>query len=116
MKSKTKPTELQRLTEVWYKKLSKAGFKDIEDSQERLLEYHNTKYSVRDPLAFASQQRYYELSAQLLHTHSFRDSEHRTIWDLHCQGRSNQSIAKRVNRSKYYVFTVIESLAKLIKV
>lgn len=109
-------TNLDSLKALWYKKLKESGFTDIEDNQERLIDYHNNRFLDKNPLEFESQRRYYELAGQMLHTYNFRDSEQKTIWTLHCQGKSNQTIAKHVARSKHYVFTVIEDLSKLIKI
>lgn len=111
-----KSKEFKDLKDRWYKKLKKSGFVDIEEDEKRLLEYHNTKYSSSDPLAFSSQQRYFELAGQLLHSFPFKSSEQRTIWTLHCEGKTVRSIGKRVDRSTFYVRSVIDDLAKLIKV
>lgn len=108
-------TSYDKLRAKWYARLKREGFEDLEDDRGRLIEY-STRYASKHPLAFASQQRYFELAGQLLHIHSFDSAEQRSIWILHCQGKSNASIARKVERSKHYVFTVIEELAKLIKV
>ena len=101
----------KKLQTTWYNKLRKSGFVDCEDEYQRLIEYHSSKYSSRDPLAFASQQRYYELAAQLLHSHSFRNIEEKTIWRLHSQGKTIANIAKKINRSQHYVNECINDLA-----
>jgi hypothetical protein len=121
MKQKNRPltvydtTSFKKLKKEWYSKLAQGGWVDAEDDLERLTVYHNSKFST-DPLAFASQQRYYELAAQLLHSYKFESSLDKYIWTLHCQGYSNTSIAGKTYLTRYAVTKVINKLGELIKV
>lgn len=107
-----KSNDFKKLKNTWYNKLRRSGFTDAEDDYERLLVYHSSKYSIKDPLAFSSQQRYYELAAQLLYTYSFKGAEERTMWRLHSQGKTIAHIAKKVEKSQHYVHNFISEVAK----
>ena len=112
----SKPKSLARLKATWRKKLSKSGFKDIEDANGNLNEFVSTRYKSDEFITYAAQERYYQLADQLLHDYNFTSIEDKTIWRFHCQGKTIGNIAYKVGRSDTYIRSVIEEMAKRIKI
>lgn len=107
-----KPSDLDKLKKVWYNKLRKSGFIDCEDEYQRLVEYHSTKYSSRDPVLFHSQAKYYQLAGQLLYSHLFKNAEEKAIWRFHSQGKTLAYIARKIGKSTFYVDSVVKELVE----
>lgn len=107
--------EFVELRDYWYSKLKKRGFNDIENPQGLLIEHHALRYNQVDTGDWVAHQRYYELAGQLLHSHKFVNGLERTVWEHHCAGKSTQSIAKLVKKSKNTVFRIIADLQEYIK-
>lgn len=132
--------ELKKLQAKWYKKLAKSGFKDIEESEDRLkqghgryipeqikkgrlrvTEYNNKAYTARNKNTIAQEgeaiqllteakQRYYELARQFCHEYEFKTAREASIWAEHAEGVSARSIAKRRRMDDNKVFKLIAYL------
>jgi len=112
-----KSPEFKALKALWYKKLVKTGFEDIERDEYTLDRYHTFDFPGQEPLTFEMRQRYFELANQLLHGHTFRSAKERAIWQKHASGWTIRDIAKKYKHKNHnQVQLVIERLAKLIKV
>lgn len=111
-----KSREFKALKALWYKKLAKTGFEDIEMDEYRLERYHSFDFPGQQPLSFEMRQRYFELANQLLHAHKFKSPKERNIWKLHASGWTVRDIAKKHGyKDKHSIDIVINRLAKFIK-
>lgn len=87
-----KDKELERL---WYQKLAKEEFKDIEDTargDRPLRQWHSFIFPAKDKALREAITKYYEAAAELLQTRKFESQEYRRIWQLHCEGFTYKEI------------------------
>jgi hypothetical protein len=111
-----KKTELQRLTAIWNKKLKRSGFVDAEDHLGRLKVYDSFYFQATySSTAFKAKERYFQLAQDLLNTHQFRSKRQKAIWALHCEGRSQEIIAKKHHISRQRVGVILAELAVLLR-
>lgn len=84
------PQDLNTLKELWYKKLAASGFKDIEDSEQRLIDH--TKVRMIDE----EKEIYWRRCKWFLWDHKFKSRVWFRVWKLHCDGLGRREIAKRI--------------------
>lgn len=120
-----KELELAQLTQKWYAKLKKEGFKDLETSSGQLKlgadMYHQI---IRGATAqqkkthYESKERYYQLAGQFLYDHEFETPREQQIWELHSEGLSHSDIRKKLYRFKNTKETtirvIIQKLSKIM--
>jgi hypothetical protein len=108
--------DLKALQKVWYDKLAKDGFRDIEDG-ELLKEWDFNFFRMRFNLInYETKCQYYRAATHLLRNHSFADLNHKLVWELHCQGLSVRQIARELKiYQKSMVHLIIKRLAAWIK-
>lgn len=119
MKRNKKMSNLKKLQALWYKKLEKSGFKDIEDFDMPGKPLHHWDgmeiQSKHTPEQFQEKQRYYELAGQLYYSHGFDSERDKRVWCLHSEGLSSKAIA-RMCRMKYYrVQQIVKKYSAFIK-
>lgn len=98
----TKEEEYLKLREVWYKKLSKAGFEDAEENENSLKQY-SSRFAT--PIAIRNwhvKSEYYSMAGQFLHNYIFESALHKTIWEYHLNGIGVRDIAKLLKRVKIF--------------
>lgn len=99
----TSPEEqYQKLREVWYKKLSKAGFEDAEENENSLKQYSSrfaTPVAIRN---WHAKSEYYSMAGQFLHNYKFESPLQKTIWEYHLNGIGVRDIAKLLKRVKIF--------------
>lgn len=106
----------QQLQAQWYRKLKRAGFKDLETSKGQLKVYDSFYFqSAYSPVAFKAREKYFQLASHLLHTHKFKSERQKRIWQLHCEGKEQSIIAQRVGVSQPRVSGVLSELAEMLK-
>ena len=91
--------EFKALQKKWYGKLAKQGFEDIEDTNREdkpLKSLHNHRFYLIPVEQRLATESYYEMARQLLNEYKFKNSTHKRIWELHCQGLSRRKIAKHI--------------------
>jgi hypothetical protein len=91
-----KQQNYQKLKKVWYKKLLKSGFVDIETKSGHLKGgSSNWKFNSKHESAYSqsAKQEYYYLANELLNTHTFDSDLHKAIWAYHAEGISVRDIA-----------------------
>lgn len=121
MTNNRKPqTELSKLQDVWYAKLEKAGFDDIEQRDGNLKQWACSAFGSRhsNKHLFNSKSKYYELAGQFLHENQFETEREKIIWELHSEGVGMTGIAQEIKRRRYKVksrssvHAIIQKLAK----
>lgn len=116
MSSKDSP-EYKKLRSIWYRKLRKKGFKDIEHAMSQHTGstssswYFEAHYS---PQQLEEQARYYQLAGQLLHEHPFVSKTEKDIWAMHASGSPVRAIASAVGLSVEPVQRVIARISSHI--
>ena len=103
MSSPFKTREFKKLNKLWYGKLKKEGFQDIERQDKigaregRLinssLPHIIENYTVDQ---FEVKREYYRMAGQFLHEYKFKTALERIIWDMHTQGISVRNIVKKL--------------------
>lgn len=111
--------EFKELQELWYKKLKKKGFKDIE-SKSGLLDVDKALNNVAThytQATFTIKEDYYRLAGQFFHDHAFDTKFDRYIWENHSNGVSIRNIVKILRAMGYrtYKREVHERLQFLVK-
>lgn len=87
--------EFNKLKNLWYKKLKKSGFEDIEQDED-ILKSWSLFFPThqKTSLSFESSARYYQLAGQFLHSHKFQSSLERFVWKCHSEGMSRSETVK----------------------
>lgn len=107
--------EFKQLKDHWYEKLKESGFKDIEENEDRLIQWHaGYFYSRHSPLRFRSRETYYQIGSRFLQTHIFETDHQKRIWELHISGLSIRQIALEERTKACRVFIVIRDLKQVM--
>lgn len=118
---KTRQTKdsYQTLKTVWYAKLKKSGFEDVEKDEYRLKQYA-AKFNAQDPgiqYGWNFKQEYYSMAREFLNHYKFQTTIDKVIWEYHTEGISCRNISKLlkkvktlVNPDRNYVFRIISKL------
>lgn len=105
-----KSKELSDLQKVWYKKLKKSGFNDLEYDEDTLKQYSSSKIYrgrlngkdyVDQAVSNHATEAYYRLAGHFLHDYKFDSERERTIWFHHSEGKSFREIARAL-RTRHY--------------
>ena len=103
--------EFIALQKLWYNKLKKSGFQDIERMHPTLGSLTSHKVSMyvtqdyiskcfmKDP----SVEGYYRLSRHYLEHGSFKSSLDKRIWELFSEGLTGRDIIKRINQEGFEI-------------
>jgi len=116
------------LQKIWYKKLKKRGFNDIEILGGDGEMLHDMKDSGRfntfdEGITYPEWPRlqqdilseYYEAANKLLQTPNvFKSSKDQCVWEFHCGGMDGAKIAKSLNCSKQSISRKIIKYRKLL--
>lgn len=99
---KKRTEDYQSLKKVWYKKLEKSGFQDIEQDEFNLKQYsfRITQAAVRR--SWHASSEYYYMADQFLHNFKFKNNLERIIWEYHANGISMRDIAKLLKKVKFH--------------
>jgi hypothetical protein len=110
--------KFKKLKERWYKKLSDAGFEDVEYDENHLREYDSSITRRYDVHQIGPKAEYYRLAGQFFYDHKFDTARDKSIWDLHSQGLSVTAIAHKLKHKGYKAVTktpvhvTVQKLAK----
>ncbi len=120
-------TELERLQKVWYAKLKKEGFNDIEDARNPDLNLTNhdafsqsNKYGQHTPLWRQSKEEYYQMATYFLNHYKFASNLEKIIWEYHTNAMSRQDIAATLKKMRllktgeFGVGAIIRKLKKIM--
>lgn len=105
---------LQKMQKVWYAKLRRAGFVDIEKHDGQLVQ-NQTPAAFRHkasthPACFQTNRDYYLCAGQFLWDHPFTDALDRSIWAAHADGMSHRGICKEFKLTYHRVYWTIAGL------
>jgi hypothetical protein len=129
---------LKQLTKLWYAKLKKQGFVDIEQDEIYLKRWSNeftrkdenvnnrSTFNVKPKKVrnkkdeFQGKHDYYYYASHFLNEHKFESERDRIIWEYHTSGISMRNISKLLKRvkikiSRDTVNRVISNLAERMK-
>lgn len=108
--------ELAKLTKVWYKKLKKSGFEDIEQSDGKLKEWHSFKFAVggQNAIQIYAKTKFYDAAREMLTKHTFATARERKIWALYSEGESARGIAKKLKLGRFIVSSTVNRLIKIM--
>lgn len=98
------------LVAKWDEKLKKAGFVEIENRENGLLNvwadhYWRARYT---PESFEERRRYFELATDWLNTGTFETGRHKTAWKWHADGLSYRDIGLKMGITKDVVQPLIQ--------
>lgn len=93
-----------KLKKIWYDKLEKSGFDDIEDDQERLKSYSSIfvrkdqRMNALD--TWQAKAAYYSMAEQFLNDFEFESKFQRIVWEYHANGISIRDISKLLKKAR----------------
>ncbi len=99
--------QLKKLQAKWYAKLEKAGFKDIEQDDDNLKQWHSHRFLVSNNYSkdkFDDKENYFRLAGQFLHEHKFQSVLDKKIWEAHSEGLSVREIVKTLKQKNIKVY------------
>lgn len=84
--------EFNKLKQVWYKKLKKSGFEDIE-LNEKYLKNPSSKFLRKRSLdTFQNRENYYYMATCFLNDYKFKTRLDKIVWEYHANGISVRNI------------------------
>lgn len=102
---------LKQLTDLWYKKLEKSGFKDAESRTGKLNTWESSHaiteagdaYKQLKPFTnylqyqtmLSQREEYFRLAGFFLYDNKWKNKRDRRLWELHCEGMPIRKMAKR---------------------
>jgi len=98
------------LTKLWYAKLKKSGFNDIENDKGQLKDWSsrvqrkNEHENLLD--SWPGKIAYYDMATTFLNEHSFENNLDKVIWEYHTNGISYRDIVKLLKKVKIEVYLV----------
>lgn len=89
--------EYQKLKKLWYKKLAKSGFRDVEQDEDNL-KLWSSRFA-RVPVLLGRQD-YYIMATNFLTDYEFQSKIDEAIWAYHTEGISYRNIAKLLKKAR----------------
>lgn len=85
---KPKAQDYKTLKEVWYKKLVRSGFNDIEQDEYNFKGVAHSSYFIRPQSleSWQSKEEYYRMARNFLNDYSFSSRAEIIIWEYHSEG------------------------------
>lgn len=97
--AKTKKLQdYKTLKAIWYKKLEKSGFEDIEAEDERLKAWSSQFKRQRSVDSWEAKAAYYSMADSFLNDYKFASRIERIIWEYHANGLSIRGIVETLNK------------------
>lgn len=121
MTPSSKAEELKKLTEKWYAKLKREGFKDAERPDGTMIRHSQNAYRDRreaqNDTWVCAKTDYYRMAEHFLNDHKFESPTIKYIWEQHSAGVSARNISvklrsRRVKKDKTTVHEIIQGLTK----
>lgn len=119
-----KKTDYERIKDVWYDKLKKSGFKDIEHSDESMNSGRPRVFrgaSAKAPVELQAIQDYYCMSYYFLNEYPFDSELDKVMWEYHSNGIAIRGIVKLINATqvektnRIRVWKTIQKLENIMK-
>lgn len=117
-KKRSPKVDFHTLKDVWYRKLERSGFEDIERDEYKL------KRSSKDfclPVVnrdWEAKNEYYSMTGRFLNEYKFKNNLEKVIWEYHSNAISMRDIAQTLNKTRVKKFnkdSVHSILKPLIK-
>ena len=113
---------LKQLQTIWYKKLAKEGFVDIEEpnSPLEMLKRWDGNYfwhraQWRGANTILAQRDYYHQCYQFQFAHTFKSKLEQSAWALYADGYPKAQIAKQLKVPLSKINTIIKNLLPLLE-
>ena len=99
----------KELVKLWYTKLKKSGFCDIEDNKgyNNVSHSHSSHFGSQDGDLIQAKMIYYDQCSDYLHNGTFEKPVHRKVWELHCEGATVREIGKACRFSPFKAHWII---------
>ncbi len=92
--------DYQKLKKVWYKKLKKDGFVDIERDENTIEKYSSVFNRELSYVEASGRLTYYTMATSFLHDYDFPSELDRIIWEYHSNGISYRNIARLLKKAR----------------
>lgn len=110
-----KQLTLKEQQELWYKKLQKEGFEDIE-SDEHHLKFYTSQFAAKFiPETWQAKARYYQMATNFLEEYKFNTKLEQVVWEYHVNAISYRDIAKILKKVRLVKNTNRTTIYKMIK-
>lgn len=106
MKKYWETEEFERVNAEWRQKLKSSGFKDIEKANGD----YTKEIKRKDEFTTSMNANYWTMATNYLHNGQFDSEDERTIWEMHCEGASLNTIAKHLGTSNWMPRVVIAKI------
>ncbi len=103
------------LRETWYNKLKKLGFDDIETKDEHLKRHDAYYFATWSEAQHGEIRAYYNECQDFYREHNFYSKSDKYVWKLHCQGMTQDEIAKDIGVNQKTISDVIIRLTRKMK-
>lgn len=119
-KKPNKKEDYESLKKIWYAKLEKEGFKDIEPHENTLKVWHSKLSSKYTAAEAEAKQIYYNMANHFLLDHQFETILDKVIWEYWAAGISVRDISDQLMRAKIqqvrksYVWKTVRKHEKLM--
>lgn len=119
--------EFKKLQQLWYKKLEKNGFDDIESkvlSNKTLIPYlrstpeHEVNRSTNKSKVYliAQKQDYFRAVGHFLYDHKFTNEVERLIWEYHSDGKSLRETSSLLKNHRIKIaYTQVKEIIQKIR-
>jgi len=108
-------TEYEKLRDVWYAKLKKKGFEDIETDEDHLKSW-SIKFALKESLrSWQAKASYYSMAERFLNDYNFESKLEQAIWAYHAEGISIREIVTTLKKAKIRKTVNRDSVFKTIK-
>lgn len=123
--SRRQPTSYKELKVLWYARLKKSGFNDIEDINAPDLRLNNAdafsksdKYGQHTPEWRRSKEEYYQMASYFLNHYKFESNIDRIVWEYATNSIGSYAIVDTLKKTKISMtlFEVKKILQRLKKV
>ncbi len=117
------PAEFKKLQKLWYDKLKKDGFEDIEWEGEGAMpvdRFYPRAFDSMHSVQISAIEDYFSMARQFLLEHDFKDEREKVIWGHHSEGLSARSIEAELKKSnlkgkKTWIHDTVARLDKIMK-
>lgn len=102
----TKKAEFLKLKDLWYKKLEKSGFVDIERDEQTLkrplTSVFGKQRKAKNIIRWRAKQDYFYMAEHFLNNFKFKNKFEENVWMYHANGLSLRNITKVLNKVKRF--------------
>lgn len=120
--SKPRKDDYDSLKKTWYAKLKDEGFEDIEQDEDTIKWYSESRvkqsYRNQGLHGIQSLQEYFRLAGHFAHDYKFETPLDQIIWDYHAEGVSVRETQRLLKSRGYHmaVMTVHNAIRRLREV